>query len=181
MQYMDSWFVTIPILTNLYLSVNLLDYLLVLGNYIFYLMKQMLKKALLLLGATSRMKKYNPNGLLKFTLFGVAVIGVCVLQVGVNGTPTVSPTYSPTVSVADAVFCDLAAATTLGTKTDVTGWRCSGGSPVLSVCSTPWTGVTCSSSIVVSLDVSSKSISGTLPTSLGDLNSLTYLALNTIA
>jgi hypothetical protein len=70
-------------------------------------------------------------------------------------------------------MCALATGLTVKTQLISFGWACNGSIPVLSVCS--WTGVTCLSGAVVSIDIHNKGLQGTLATEVGILGSLTKL------
>ena len=59
----------------------------------------------------------------------------------------------------------------------LSGWNCSGGHPNISVC-TPWYGLECRQGKVVSISLSGKSLSGTIPSAIGLLRTVSYLDLS---
>ena len=77
-------------------------------------------------------------------------------------------------SASDSFVCDFASSTDLGNRTWLTGWRCVSGVPSTSVCDSPsWTGVTCSGSNIVGINLNYEGISGSIPSSIGTVTSLT--------
>eukprot|EP01042_Synura_sphagnicola_P002768 gene2768-biopygen2991 len=116
--------------------------------------------------------------------FGTAVVCTASPTSSPANTPTSPPTRSPTSPtfrptpalsntppVQSSILCDLRNAFNGGPDSS---WNC-----VNAVCgASPWTGVGCSaSSAVTSISLVSKSITGTLPFSLGLLTSLAYINL----
>ena len=75
-------------------------------------------------------------------------------------------------SSAEAAMCDLAAALNPAAHGQA-GWTCSGGSPILAVCS--WGSVTCSGGSITSIYLQSVGLTGTFPTSIGALLTLQQL------
>jgi hypothetical protein len=68
-----------------------------------------------------------------------------------------------------SALCDLCHATGLCTRTDVTGWQCSGLNPVSTQnpCPAKWTGLTCGNgNKVEGLSFGGKSLVGSVPTQL---------------
>ena len=57
----------------------------------------------------------------------------------------------------------------------VSGWNCSHGAPLSSVCT--WGGVLCSSGVVTGINLSGKGLRGTVPSSISQLSALSYLSL----
>ena len=95
-------------------------------------------------------------------------------------TPTGQPSSEPTVAPptpSDIGVCAFVAATNIVTKSNYANWVCDvSGYPTTDLCG--WTGVTCAGSAVIELYLQSLEISGSIPTELGSLTSLTYLALD---
>jgi Leucine-rich repeat (LRR) protein len=128
-------------------------------------------------------KQRHINVLWKYMIFSIVIINTYKIPIGVNctasilGFDTLDTTRGGTITITDSVMCDLVLSTSLGSNLDVNGWRCGGGLPLSDTCN--WTGVTCESSNVVSININSTSISGTLPASIGDMTSLTSLQFGT--
>ena len=79
-----------------------------------------------------------------------------------------------------SILCDLVDATSVSQATGNT-WGCHNGVPDTPYCTgdtSTWTGVTCMNGEVVSLDLSGLSLTGTVPSSLGELSTLTSLDLS---
>eukprot|EP01041_Mallomonas_annulata_P004177 gene4177-8301_t len=79
----------------------------------------------------------------------------------------------------DIILCEFAAATNIGSI--LRSWRCTNGLPATNICkdstTSSWTGVVCSSNGIEGMNIQRLHISGTIPSSLGLLTSLTYLSL----
>jgi hypothetical protein len=92
-----------------------------------------------------------------------------------TGIPTVSPSITPTSSysdIEDAFLIDFISSTNVGVR--LVEWS---PSSLSSKCS--WPGVTCSDGAVLNIALSSRSLSGTIPLSVGGVTRLTALSLNT--
>lgn len=89
---------------------------------------------------------------------------------------SISFTKSPlNMSLNEHVLCSIVSATDVSKK--VTNWNCTNNIPVTPICST-WDGVICNKdSIVTDIRLSYYGLSGTLPTSLGLLSSLTFFQI----
>ena len=75
----------------------------------------------------------------------------------------------------DIVLCGLIAATNIVTNTGLDKWTCSSsGITSTNPCSPLWTGLVCSNGVVNSIVLSSKGIAGTIPSGLGEMNSLLH-------
>ena len=76
-------------------------------------------------------------------------------------------------------LCGLIAGTTV--STGYTEWFCTNGLPQDDPCGNGlgpvWTGITCSSTVITEIDWSSSSISGTLSSLIGNINSLLSIKL----
>jgi len=92
-------------------------------------------------------------------------------------TTTTAPTFCAAQSAIPETECDalvaLYNATTGGSWTVSTGWL---SDP--DICPNNWHGVTCASGHVTQLSLASNSLTGTIPSDLGDLTNLTYLRLD---
>jgi len=84
------------------------------------------------------------------------------------------------VAFSDPV-CDLYEATNIGFYS--TGWNCSGSTPLSPVCknatASSWSNIQCYNGLVIQISFSNvESITGTIPTTIGLLDSLKYLGFN---
>ena len=81
----------------------------------------------------------------------------------------------------DTVLCDFVAATNIA-DLGYTGWSCLNRLPVTDICGSSyrdsWSSVTCTDGKVISISMYASSLSGTLPSSLGQLTSLTFLYIS---
>jgi len=79
----------------------------------------------------------------------------------------------------ETILCDFVAAT--NAATELSNWKCSEGLPSSSICrdsQSNWFGVSCDRGHVTSLYIYSYTLSGTIPSSIGHLQSLTSLSLS---
>jgi len=78
----------------------------------------------------------------------------------------------------NSALCELMEAT--GGALSSFGWRCRSGYPTSRLCRSSWEGVTCDSSgeYVLTIELASYQLSGTIPTSLGLMTTLTVLDLS---
>jgi hypothetical protein len=101
--------------------------------------------------------------------------------------PTITPTASPTVlgGHCPVPMCDLVSATNVASVSN-NSWGCTNGHPTRPICTgntSTWEGVTCKNGVVTAIALSpvgkggvlSGPLTGTLPTCLGSLSTLTSL------
>jgi hypothetical protein len=79
----------------------------------------------------------------------------------------------------DKIICDFIAATNVGSILQ-TGWKCNRNRPVGAIChkdKSNWPDIMCDKNgYITRIAIRYKSLTGTLPSSLGDLTHLTYLS-----
>jgi hypothetical protein len=86
-------------------------------------------------------------------------------------------TLLSSLSAAHGSFlCDLVSSSNISNIQTFVGWECRDGQPVGEICD--WSSVKCSFGKVISLDLSYRNISGTLPASVSELPSLRNLFLD---
>jgi hypothetical protein len=73
-------------------------------------------------------------------------------------------------------FCDLISSSNISSIRPFEGWDCQDDQPLGQICD--WSSVKCSSGKVISIDLSYRNISGTLPDSIDELQSLRNLFLD---
>jgi Leucine-rich repeat (LRR) protein len=83
------------------------------------------------------------------------------------------------VSMEDAFLCDFLNSTNIATMTGLTGWSTCGTVSGKCTVGSVWTGLTCSSGVITGIDLNSKGLVGSLPSSIGSLTSLSRLYLHT--
>jgi Leucine-rich repeat (LRR) protein len=78
------------------------------------------------------------------------------------------------IDTVSSSMCSMASALQVASA-GYSGWLCSSGSPIISYCS--WAGVICTGTAVTEINLSSFSVSGSIPSSIGYLTHITYLSL----
>ena len=83
--------------------------------------------------------------------------------------------YTIYLSIGDLTMCTVAAAIQVAASGH-SGWMCQSNVPTIPVCS--WSGVSCFQSSVTDISLYKYSVQGSLPSTLGLLSTITYLALS---
>eukprot|EP01041_Mallomonas_annulata_P003477 gene3477-6922_t len=86
---------------------------------------------------------------------------------------------SPVVTSLNVSMCELATALSVSTTTSYKGWICADNEPTTSICmrnKARWDGVSCRDSKITAIVLISLNLKGSLPVSLGNINTLTRLS-----